>query len=83
MYEMLTNIPIELTRTEDVINYLLDNHFVGIVNMKYKLNELLNVWDALDIERCNIIVTGKQYRDRKSTRLNSSHEIPSRMPSSA
>ena len=27
------------------------------------------------------IVTGK--RDRKSTRLNSSHEIPSRMPSSA
>ena len=30
------------------------------------------------------IVTGKQqYPDRKSTRLNSSHEIPSRMPSSA
>ena len=28
-----------------------------------------------------VIVTGKQ--DRKSTRLNSSHEIPSRMPSSA
>ena len=58
MYEMLTNIPIELTRTEDVINYLLDNHFIGIVNdcgnfnMKYRLNELLNVWDALDIERC-------------------------------
>ena len=24
-----------------------------------------------------------QYQDRKSTRLNSSHEIPSRMPSSA
>ena len=30
------------------------------------------------------IVTGKQNKiDRKSTRLNSSHEIPSRMPSSA
>ena len=31
------------------------------------------------------IVTGKQKfdQDRKSTRLNSSHEIPSRMPSSA
>ena len=31
------------------------------------------------------IVTGKQndHIDRKSTRLNSSHEIPSRMPSSA
>ena len=25
----------------------------------------------------------KRFRDRKSTRLNSSHEIPSRMPSSA
>ena len=29
------------------------------------------------------IVTGKHITDRKSTRLNSSHEIPSRMPSSA
>ena len=29
------------------------------------------------------IVTGKHSQDRKSTRLNSSHEIPSRMPSSA
>ena len=26
---------------------------------------------------------GNEYLDRKSTRLNSSHEIPSRMPSSA
>ena len=26
---------------------------------------------------------GTNYGDRKSTRLNSSHEIPSRMPSSA
>ena len=33
-------------------------------------------------EKTKYIVTGKQ-RDRKSTRLNSSHEIPSRMPSSA
>ncbi len=58
MYQKLSNIPIELTKIEDVINYLLDNGFIGIVNdlgnfnMKYKLNELLNVWDALDIERC-------------------------------
>ena len=28
-------------------------------------------------------VLSSDYRDRKSTRLNSSHEIPSRMPSSA
>ena len=45
---------------------------------------------ALDAKDSNmLIVTGKplSYRDwetdRKSTRLNSSHEIPSRMPSSA
>ena len=34
-----------------------------------------------------VVLVGKRYRDwetdRKSTRLNSSHEIPSRMPSSA
>ena len=37
--------------------------------------------DLLIIEK----VSGrlKKYEDRKSTRLNSSHEIPSRMPSSA
>lgn len=69
MYEMLTNIPIELTRIEDVISYLHDNHFIGIVNdcgnfnMKYKLNELLNVWDALDIERCIY------YQDRERVRV--------------
>ena len=40
---------------------------------------------TIDHEILHPIVTGKQYisRDRKSTRLNSSHEIPSRMPSSA
>ena len=34
-----------------------------------------NYDNSLVLLRCNI--------DRKSTRLNSSHEIPSRMPSSA
>ena len=29
------------------------------------------------------VEAGGQFGDRKSTRLNSSHEIPSRMPSSA
>ena len=29
------------------------------------------------------VVTNHRWLDRKSTRLNSSHEIPSRMPSSA
>ena len=42
----------------------------------------LDVWECW---KANVIVTGKQKNppDRKSTRLNSSHEIPSRMPSSA
>ena len=38
-------------------------------------------------DKCNFYNVEKHYRDwetdRKSTRLNSSHEIPSRMPSSA
>lgn len=58
MYEKLTNIPIELTKTEDVINYLLDNNFIGIVNdcgifqVEYDLNDLLQTWDRLDLIRC-------------------------------
>ena len=39
------------------------------------------------VEECSMGDVGVFYRDwetdRKSTRLNSSHEIPSRMPSSA
>ena len=33
--------------------------------------------------RCEDLLRQAEARDRKSTRLNSSHEIPSRMPSSA
>ena len=50
---------------------------------------LISVLSAVaEIERENIIeqtMNGRREkaRDRKSTRLNSSHEIPSRMPSSA
>ena len=35
------------------------------------------------IKEYELIVTGKQSKDRKSTRLNSSHSAKSRMPSSA
>ena len=34
-------------------------------------------------EKCNLLCVRRKGLDRKSTRLNSSHEIPSRMPSSA
>ena len=36
---------------------------------------------ALSLVGCGVKITN--IADRKSTRLNSSHEIPSRMPSSA
>ena len=32
---------------------------------------------------CNVIIDGECFKDRKSTRLNSSHDRQSRMPSSA
>ena len=38
---------------------------------------------ALGTKKAVSIVPKVAARDRKSTRLNSSHEIPSRMPSSA
>ena len=38
---------------------------------------------AKDPARANVIARLRGNGDRKSTRLNSSHEIPSRMPSSA
>ena len=46
---------------------------------KRKFNDL----NARDEDHAVRIVEGTARRDRKSTRLNSSHEIPSRMPSSA
>ena len=40
-------------------------------------------YDA-DLIICDVLMPGMTgFEDRKSTRLNSSHEIPSRMPSSA
>ena len=40
------------------------------------------IHDRADIRRIEPM-TERQYRDRKSTRLNSSHNVASRMPSSA
>ena len=38
---------------------------------------------AVDQKGTITVISEEPYQDRKSTRLNSSHEIPSRMPSSA
>ena len=39
--------------------------------------------DPSELGHNNYLITGKGKRDRKSTRLNSSHRCTSRMPSSA
>ena len=60
------------------------------VSSANQLEYLGSVWaDPLELQNLctsalgNPIVTGKHNRDRKSTRLNSSHITRSRMPSSA
>ena len=42
-----------------------------------------NKIERIDQEITKVRKKIAEYQDRKSTRLNSSHEIPSRMPSSA
>ena len=58
-----------------------DLFFVGVVSI------IVCKECGLLFDRSRVIVSVVHYRDwetdRKSTRLNSSHEIPSRMPSSA
>ena len=74
------------------------NRFAGLVDDRQTL-DLLNfycsLWqdggeNFLDTRMAEIIITNaatrtmdSAFRDRKSTRLNSSHELKSRMPSSA
>eukprot|EP01024_Parvocaulis_polyphysoides_P067187 TRINITY_DN797_c1_g1_i1.p3 TRINITY_DN797_c1_g1~~TRINITY_DN797_c1_g1_i1.p3 ORF type:complete len:150 (+),score=9.78 TRINITY_DN797_c1_g1_i1:217-666(+) len=76
-------------------NDLLFNHFfVGVFRpdvqkLKIKIYHACVVNNfQLSMHICALIWTSLssfffKFRDRKSTRLNSSHEIPSRMPSSA
>ena len=45
-----------------------------------QMQVILEKWNLAQATRSSEKMT---YEDRKSTRLNSSHEIPSRMPSSA
>ena len=57
---------------------------------EYQHGTILNILDMADSHKVQAIAEGKsvvdgvgQYLDRKSTRLNSSHDRQSRMPSSA
>ena len=55
---------------------------IGVVGKDTILEEGRKLFEVVDLGygKCRMCVCGP---DRKSTRLNSSHEIPSRMPSSA
>ena len=56
--------------------------FEGYERRIDQINAVLNSYGISSIEEAEKI-TKDAGLDRKSTRLNSSHEIPSRMPSSA
>ena len=53
------------------------------VEVYFNLVDQGEYYDAVDIEFTGVASYRDWETDRKSTRLNSSHEIPSRMPSSA
>ena len=59
----------------------LNQRFEALVNKGATRSEVRNGMCLSDY--ANLGATDTEVRDRKSTRLNSSHEIPSRMPSSA
>ena len=52
------------------------------LEVKEGINDSVLINDAYNLD-LNSLALALDYLDRKSTRLNSSHEIPSRMPSSA
>ena len=71
-----------LLENMDVLLYVVDVYKCDLCIEDYFIGYLLYLYLLVYMGGC--IVTGKQNtQDRKSTRLNSSHEIPSRMPSSA
>ena len=77
----LNTLPINTSLNIDFTN----SHYITTTNILFKTNTKI----AYEYPNTTTTNTTKKnaYRDwetdRKSTRLNSSHEIPSRMPSSA
>ena len=80
-------LPVGAKVTNGTVSYVAGRFYVSVVvdiDEKSKYNKDLESCYAMQTEGIGI---DRGYRDwetdRKSTRLNSSHEIPSRMPSSA
>ena len=85
-----------LSKASDVPTYVeYGAADVGVVGKDTILEEERNLYEILDLQlgKCHMAVAvlpenSQKYKtmnniDRKSTRLNSSHNVPSRMPSSA
>ena len=58
-------------------DYVTENYDKAVFLTAARLGEVVGVSES------TVVRFATQLGDRKSTRLNSSHEIPSRMPSSA
>ena len=69
----------KVTNTWRLKNILLKNEWA---NQAVK-EEIKSIWKSMKMITPQCKPLGCSKGDRKSTRLNSSHEIPSRMPSSA
>ena len=71
-------------------SYFRDISVIQLIKEKLPVSISLGLWMTLLTYLISIplgirkaVQDGSRFEDRKSTRLNSSHEIPSRMPSSA
>ena len=64
-----------------------DMHGASLVREMLRIDPSLNFYgiggNMMQEAGVKLLVNASETADRKSTRLNSSHEIPSRMPSSA
>ena len=74
----LLGVDVWALNTVQFSNHTQYGKWTGMVIPQEQIGEIANGLDAIGkLQECDALL------DRKSTRLNSSHESPSRMPSSA
>ena len=77
-----------ILETQQICKFFSQNQVLHDISFQLKSGEIMALMGENGAGKSTLIkiITGCYSRDsgdRKSTRLNSSHEIPSRMPSSA